>query len=168
MTTGPRDEMTAGTASGDRLRASHTDREQVIETLKVAFVQDRLTKDEFDLRVGQAFTARTYAELAALTAGLRTGPTAAQPTGKPARPQAESPAMIPVIIATIVLTAGLWAAGFFTQAKGIFILAFIFTLAGFGLVVLAGVVTHESRQQNRSGGQLPSAANPGHQRDHTL
>lgn len=152
MTTGPRDEMAAGTAGGDRQRASHTDREQVIDTLKVAFVQDRLTKDEFDLRVGQAFTARTYAELAALTAGLRAGPTAAQPPSKPSRAQAQSPAMIPVITATTVFTAGLWAAGFFTQAQGIFILAFIFTFAWLGILTLAGVVTRESRQQNRSGG----------------
>ncbi len=160
MTTGPRDEMAAGAAGADRLRASHTDREQVIDTLKVAFVQDRLTKDEFDLRVGQAFTARTCAELAALTAGLPAGPTAAPPPGKPAGAQAQSPAAIPVIIATTVLTAGLWAAGSFTQAKGLFILAFSFTLAWLGIVILACVVTRESRQQNRSGGQLPPAANP--------
>jgi hypothetical protein len=38
--------------------------------LKVAFVQGRLTKDEFDSRVGQALTARTYAELAVLAADL--------------------------------------------------------------------------------------------------
>ena len=49
------------------LRASHADRERVIEVLKEAFVQGRLAKDEFDLRVGHAFAARTYAELAAVT-----------------------------------------------------------------------------------------------------
>ena len=43
------------------LRASHADREQVIDVLKTAFVQGRLTKDEFDTRVGQTFTSRTYA-----------------------------------------------------------------------------------------------------------
>jgi hypothetical protein len=32
--------------------------------LKAAFVQGRLGKDEFDLRVGRAFAARTHAELA--------------------------------------------------------------------------------------------------------
>ena len=52
------------------MRASHADREQVIETLKAAFVQGRLDRDEFDLRVGQTFASRTYAELAALTAGI--------------------------------------------------------------------------------------------------
>jgi hypothetical protein len=30
--------------------------------LKAAFVQGRLTKDELDARVGQAFASRTYAQ----------------------------------------------------------------------------------------------------------
>jgi len=149
---------------GDRSRASHAGREQPIDTLKVAFVQDRLTKDEFDLRVGQAFTAQTYAELAAVTADLSAGTTAAQPPSKPARAQAQSPAIILVIIATTVLTAGLWGDGLFTQAKGIFILAFTFTFtftfAWLGIPLLAGVVMRESRQQNRWGGQLPQRPTP--------
>ena len=45
----------------------------MIGTLKAAFVQGRLVKDEFDLRVGQALAPRTYAELAALTADLPAG-----------------------------------------------------------------------------------------------
>jgi hypothetical protein len=51
-------------------RASDADPEQVIGTLKAAYVQGRLTKGELDLRVGQAFAARTNAELAALTVDL--------------------------------------------------------------------------------------------------
>jgi len=70
---GPGDEIAAGTAGRGHLRASHTDREQAIGTLKAAFVQGRLVKDEFDLRVGQALAPRTYAELAALTADLPAG-----------------------------------------------------------------------------------------------
>ena len=45
-----------------------SDLEQVIDVLKAAFVQGRLTRDEFDARVGRAFTSRTYADLAAVTA----------------------------------------------------------------------------------------------------
>jgi putative transcriptional regulator len=52
------------------LRASYADREQAIEMLKAAFTQDRLAKDEFEARVGQAFAARTHAELAAVTADI--------------------------------------------------------------------------------------------------
>ena len=70
---GPEDEIAAGTGSRGHLRASHADREQVIGTLKAAFVQGRLVKDEFDLRVGQALAPRTYAELAAITADLPAG-----------------------------------------------------------------------------------------------
>ena len=40
----------------------------MIDTLKVAFVQDRLTKDEFDARISQALASRTHAELAAVAA----------------------------------------------------------------------------------------------------
>jgi hypothetical protein len=68
-----------------RLLASHADREQVIDQLKAALVQDRLTRDEFDARISLAFTSRTYAELAALTADIPAGLTAAQPLRKPAR-----------------------------------------------------------------------------------
>jgi hypothetical protein len=70
---GPGHEITAGAEGRGHLRASHTDREQVIGTLKAAFVQGRLVKDELDLRVGQALASRTYAELAALTADLPAG-----------------------------------------------------------------------------------------------
>jgi hypothetical protein len=66
-------------AGGDRLRAGRTDREQVIETLKDAFVQGRLTKDELDARAGRALAARTYAELAVLTADIPAIPAAAPP-----------------------------------------------------------------------------------------
>ena len=84
MTTGPEE----GTATGrSHLRAAHADREHVIDLLKAAFVQGRLTKDELDARAGQALTARTYAELAALTADIPARPPAARPPRQPARPQ---------------------------------------------------------------------------------
>jgi hypothetical protein len=48
---GPGNEIASGAGGQSRLRASHADREQVIEVLKTAFVQGRLDRDEFDLRV---------------------------------------------------------------------------------------------------------------------
>jgi len=65
--TGPDDPAAAGR---DRLRAGHAEREQVIGTLKDAFVHGRLTRDELDTRTGQALSARTCADLAALTADI--------------------------------------------------------------------------------------------------
>jgi hypothetical protein len=72
-------------ADRSRRPASHADREQVIEALKDAFVQDRLTKDEFDARTGQAFESQTRAELAALIADIPAELTAVLPPRKPAR-----------------------------------------------------------------------------------
>jgi hypothetical protein len=69
-----------GTAGGlGRLRTSRAEREQVIDVLKAAFVQGRLTKGEFDVRVGQVLASRTYAELGALTADIPDGVTYSQP-----------------------------------------------------------------------------------------
>ena len=68
----------------ERMRASREDRERVIDVIKTAFVQDRLDQDELAGRVGQALTARTYGQLAALTADLP-GPVP-RPDGLPGRP----------------------------------------------------------------------------------
>ena len=83
--TGPGDETTAGAAAGrGRMRASQADREQTIEVLKIAFVQGRLDPGELDARAGQAFTARTYAELAALTEDIPAAAAAVHPPREPA------------------------------------------------------------------------------------
>ena len=72
-------------ASRDQLRAGHADREQVTEALKDAFVHGRLTKDELDERAGEALSARTYADLAALTADITAGLAAPGPARQPVR-----------------------------------------------------------------------------------
>jgi hypothetical protein len=92
--TGPEDPAAAGR---DRLRAGHADREQVIGTLKDAFVQGRLTRDELDARAGRALAARTCADLAALTADIPAAdiPPADIPPGAgrwPGRPPGRAPA----------------------------------------------------------------------------
>lgn len=76
---GPGDGTAAGAAGHSHLRASHADRDQVIDMLKAAFVQGRLSKDEFDLRVGQVLASRTYAVLAVLTADIPAGQVGATP-----------------------------------------------------------------------------------------
>jgi hypothetical protein len=71
--------------SDGHLRASHADREQVIGTLKVAFVQGRLTGAELDARVDQVFASRTYAELAEVTVDIPVGLTGTRPSRDPWR-----------------------------------------------------------------------------------
>jgi hypothetical protein len=68
---GPGDEIAPG--GGGHLRASDSDREHVIDTLKAAYVDGLVTKDEFDARVSQTFASRTRAELALVTADIPAG-----------------------------------------------------------------------------------------------
>src|SRR5579863_10127854 len=65
------------TVAGEGLRASHADRDQVVELLRVAAGDGRLSAEELDDRLERALTARTYAGLAALTADLPAPPGAA-------------------------------------------------------------------------------------------
>jgi hypothetical protein len=64
------------------LRASHDDRDRVVEVLTGAAGDGRLTPEELDERVAAALTARTYGELAALVSDLPAVPDL--PTGAPA------------------------------------------------------------------------------------
>ena len=74
--------MTSGESGNElpALRASHQDRDKVIEALRVAAGDGRLTMDELDERIELATAARTYAELATLTADL---PAAGSPLPSP-------------------------------------------------------------------------------------
>ncbi len=57
------------------LRASHEDRDEVVERLRIAAGDGRLTAEELDERLDVALTARTYGELEALLVDLpATGP----------------------------------------------------------------------------------------------
>jgi len=62
-----------------RVRASDADREHVIGVLREAFAEGRLTAEEHSARVGQAYAARTDAELATVSADLPAGPSAHRP-----------------------------------------------------------------------------------------
>jgi len=117
VTTGSGDQTAAAAAAGQgRFLASHTDREQVVDRLKAAFVEGRLTKDELDARAGQAFAARTYADLAALTADIPAAPGGTRPRPGSTRVQAQSPvnkravtlrlaacAIVPPILITVAI-----------------------------------------------------------------
>jgi DUF1707 SHOCT-like domain len=58
------------------LRASHEDRNRVVEALRVAGGDGRLSADELDARLESALTARTLGDLAGLTADLPVAPAA--------------------------------------------------------------------------------------------
>jgi DUF1707 SHOCT-like domain len=111
VTAGSGDQGAADATARGYLRASHADREQVINVLKAAFVQGRLTKDELNGRVDQAFASRTYAELAAATVDLPAGLARPESEREPARVEGERPVARPgtVIRVATGLYAGVWS-----------------------------------------------------------
>ena len=163
--TEPGDDRTA--AAGGRLRASRTDRERVIELLKVAFVQDRLTHGELDTRIGLALASRTYADLADLTADIPAGPAAAGPAA--AGPAAAEPAAEPAGTPARTLARAARRSGICLLLPlalvGVIALTNAVNLAG--LAVLCGIAAAiaasgflgygviDAWQQRRSRGQLP-------------
>ncbi len=178
MTTGPQDPV----AGRDRLRAGHADREQVIEALKAAFVDGRLTKNELAALTGRALAARTYADLAALTADIPAEPAAAEPvTAVPAlavpaatpagrairRPLAKAAAASGLCL--VIAAAARQLVGHFDPAGpgpnpdhswggaffllGIVAVMMALFILGFGVVI--------SIKQRRSRGQLPPRPGPG-------
>jgi len=54
--------------------AATADRERTVGVIRAGFAEGRLSQDELDERVAQAYAARTYGELWALTADLPAGP----------------------------------------------------------------------------------------------
>jgi hypothetical protein len=163
----PGDHMAAGTAGRGRLLASHADREQVVDTLKAAFVQGRLTKDEFDMRVGQTLGSRTYAELAAVTADIPGRLIGAQLPPKRAQAQTRAAGNTAVKSGVCTLTAIIFAASTSAAAvsgPGAALIMALF-LTGIGVIIavivallVAGIRLLESRQRKRSSGQLPRSS----------
>ncbi len=70
MTAEPWDQVAACMVSRDRIRASDADRERVVDTLGTAFVEGRLTQEEFRTRTIWALASHTYGELAAVTVSI--------------------------------------------------------------------------------------------------
>ena len=158
VTTGPQD---PGAAGRDRLRASHADREQVIDTLKNAFVHGRLTKDELDARAGQALTARTHADQAALTADIPPAPAAAGPGRPPARarrrPLARAAAKSGICL---IIAAAAMGVAFLLDPPLMFALAACAVWAAIGIMAYAVFTSWDERS---SRGQLPPRPRPGGQ-----
>lgn len=73
MAIGPWNPRNAQTPGQAHFLASDADREHAVDLLKAAFVYGALTREELTVRTGRVLTARTYAELAAITGGLTPG-----------------------------------------------------------------------------------------------
>jgi uncharacterized protein len=92
------------------LRVSDAEREPVVEQLRQAFTEGRLTKDEFDQRLARALSARTHGELAPVLTGLPVpvqphGPVAGLPRPGPPMPAPPDSDEIAVAVAAHLLGA---------------------------------------------------------------
>jgi hypothetical protein len=107
-----KDEFAATTGGRGRLRASDSDRDRVLDMLKTAFAQGRLTSDELDVRVGQTLVSRTWGDLATLTADIPAWPiprTMRKPARTPSRPPAAT--VVRAVACAIVALAAVALAG---------------------------------------------------------
>ena len=147
-------EMTAVAAGHGHLRASDVDRDHVIDALKAAFVQGRLTKDEFDPRVSQTLTSRTYADLATLTADLPARLIGARP-GHEAAPSPTPPVNKPLLWGAYAVLVGAVGSMVVAFPAGSLLLLTIGALAILIAAPVAGMLTLDSWREDRSGGQLP-------------
>jgi uncharacterized protein DUF1707 len=162
---GPGDVMAPGVVGRGPMRASHADREQVIEALKDAFVDGRLTKDELDARAGRALAARTCAELDAVIADIPPARAASGPTRPlvPARrrPLARAAAGSGGCLALAAAAVGVslildpGGAGVYRPWAGLMLLLAQCALIAGVCILWSGVVATTSVQQRRSGRQLP-------------
>jgi hypothetical protein len=73
------------------MRASDADRDRVIDILRAATADGRLTADEFNERMEAALASRTFRDLAPLTADLATTPA----TGPASAPASRAPGPAP-------------------------------------------------------------------------
>ncbi len=160
MTIGP--PIPRGATRRGRLRAGDADREHVIETLKVAFVQGRLTKDELDLRVGQTLASRTYAELATLTADIPAGsavvlwpPKPAPVPARQARPPVKKPpnkkATAWTLVAVAHIPVAMTVVAAIIGSEGLAQAAAPMLYAYFWFVMIAVAHLVDSRLKKRSG-----------------
>ena len=132
MVAGPGDQVASGTMGGGHLRASDADREQLIETLKDAFVLGQLTRDELVVRAARALTSRTCAELAAIAADIPALLIQARPRPQPARKPVRMKAAA-CGAGLIIAPPSLWA--IFLTYYGGFIVLFLAAFAGLVVTV---------------------------------
>jgi Domain of unknown function (DUF1707) len=150
----PEDPRAAAPVRRSHLRASHADREHVIDRLKTAFVEGRLTKDELDARVGRALASRTHAELARVTAdipaGLITDLLARKPAGTQSRPPTSKAATV-ARMAALVSVALMAAAIFVPGGAALFLFTPLYCTA----LIIAFAQILGSQRDAPPGRQLP-------------
>ena len=126
-------------------RASRADRERVIDLLKAAFVQGRLDRDEFDVRVGRTLGSRTYGELAAVTADIPAELIGALPRHPPVRVRRRitmNTAITGAAFMVPLIPAALLAATLTGSSAAVIVVAVLMVVAA--ILAIAAIITAPS------------------------
>jgi len=123
------------------MRAGSADRERAVDVLKAGFTEGRLTQDEYNDRMGRAYSARTYGELTTLTADL---PAGAMPVVWPTATPVYQPAMPTNSLARASLILGV--AEFFSMG-----------LTAIPAVICGHLAKSEMRQTGQRGDGMATA-----------
>jgi uncharacterized membrane protein len=124
-------------------RAATTDRDRAVELLQKAYAAGRLTKDEYDTRLGRALSAVTYADLDAVVADL---PMAHPGAGMPAAPA------VPMAYPGMRRTNGLATASLVCG-----ILGFLFGPLSIAAIVMGYIARGQIRRTGENGSGLALA-----------
>ncbi len=133
----------AAGAERGTMRAADADRDRVVEFLNAAYSEGRLFKDEYDARLENALSARTYADLDQLVTDL---------------PAAQAAAVAPVVKTTTVVSpvAKINGLAMASLACGIaqFVLGPVATIPA---IVLGHVARHQIKRTGEQGAGLALA-----------
>jgi Domain of unknown function (DUF1707) len=140
--------MAVAAVGRGHLRASHADREHVIGVLKTAFAAGLLAKDEFDRRVDRTLASRTYADLAAVTAGIAAGPCASKPSRRLTRAENAVAWGVCGLIVSAVLTVVVIPAGT-TKAVVVGTAAAIYALSWLLAAIMMLAARHRGSRPTR-------------------
>jgi hypothetical protein len=135
----------AGHERGPRttMRAADADRDRVAEYLGAAYSEGRLSKDEYDARLENALSARTYADLDQLVTDL---------------PAAQAAAVPPVVKTATVVTPVTKTNGLAIASLACGIAQFAFgPMATIPAIVLGHVARHQIRRTGEQGAGLALA-----------
>jgi hypothetical protein len=125
------------------MRAADADRDRAADILSAAYSEGRLSRDEYDARLGNALAARTYADLDQLVSDL------------PAARAAEAP---PVATATTAATAMTKTNGLAMASLACGIGQFaIGPLATIPAIVLGHIARHQIKRTGEQGAGLALA-----------
>jgi uncharacterized protein DUF1707/uncharacterized protein DUF4190 len=125
------------------MRAADADRDRVAEYLGAAYSEGRLSKDEYDARLENALSARTYADLDQLVTDL---------------PAAQAAAVPPVVKTATVVTPVTKTNGLAIASLACGIAQFAFgPMATIPAIVLGHVARHQIRHTGEQGAGLALA-----------